>query len=205
MPHQPLYESLTRIDKIFKNTDSSANFSLKAVNGEIHRRIIYHGSNHNRLLLTKEIDNLEGWMKTIPIVSDCSGSWSIVGAKTMTEKVLKSAATEYRCRLYNLDISRPASHRLKTAYEMISGAADRLAEVQMNANATEFDTYDWQIICKGRETRKIRARSAREAAWTYAALYVRDRKEVANWRDTIKDIRLVARIYPPQEWHDATS
>ena len=83
---------------------------------------------------------------------------------------------------------------------MISGAYNRLCEVEDNANVQGQPQLVWQVSGKQRETRILKARSAREAAWCYAALYVRDRKEVRAWRDTVEEILKVTRVYPETDW-----
>jgi len=196
---ETITDILTRLDKIFAQFPEQASFSLIMQDGKIKRHLTAEGSSHAKLSLMAQIPKVETWMSNLPVVSACNGNWSIAGGKTRGFNSSKFTR-EYRCMIMNLSVTRPASPRIKTAAEMISGAYDRLVEVERNAASQHLPVHQWEITSKQRETRRLHARSAREAAWCYAALYVRNRKEVRAWREAIDDISKVVRIYSQEDW-----
>lgn len=195
----PIHDILHRLDHVLSRCPGDATFSLIKREGDLQESLRIDGSNHQRLIASAEIARLRRWMEDLPVLGACGADWSIAGGKQKDFNSPK-ITREYRCTMMYLDISRPASRRLKYAAEMISGAASRLREVEIGANAVGRPPVVYVVNAKAREERRILARSPREAAWTYAALYVRDRKEVRNWRATMAEVLRVAQIYPAEDW-----
>ncbi len=199
---EDITEILPRLDHSLSQFEENATFSLVMKDGDLSKSVTLEGSNHLKLSVMADIAKLETWMRNLPIIGPCNGNWSIAGGLSIDIRTSK-ASRQYRCTLMNLDISRPASRRIRTAVEMMSGAQERLRDVEKNSGATDLPPALWIVDGKGREERRIAARSAREAAWTYAALYVRNRKDVRNWHATVSEILRVAKLYPEEDWRAA--
>lgn len=107
---------------------------------------------------------------------------------------------EFTISIAGFDITKPASKRWKTAAEMFSRTRQRLQDVRRACEPEAGPTVSWLIQGNKRMDQVLVARSAREAVWTYAALYLRTRAEVDTWQDVPETVRRVSRIHERDSW-----
>jgi len=190
---------LANVDRCLKGFDKKAFLTAHRKSGkrEINKEL--PGSNHQAIPLLALADEMWDWCANLPIIKETEADFTIA-ASLVIDRFSKRKHVEFRLTLMELNVTRPASPRLRTATEMMMGARDRLSEVAQNCASEARHTGRWFIDGQGRGNLFLRARSSREAAWTYAALFVRYRKEVRNWKDTVHEISLLTEVAHPSDW-----
>jgi len=192
-------EILEPAEKLLARFPRGAAFGAHRLAGQLKRYALLEGSNHEKLLVRTTQDNMIGWVSDFPIIRDMGADFSIT-AESLREN--GKIVVKYRLTLMGLNINQPASPRLRTAAEMMQGARDRLAEVSQLCGSESNDVSRWNVQSAGRHPCFIVGRSARGAAWTFCALYVRSRKEVANWKTTADQITLLSQVFEKSAWID---
>lgn len=196
---QEIPDILSRLDSAMRHASGKSHVCLHRRDGKIERSIRLECSNHARLTIMAEAARLEDLMNRIPIITPTNANWSAIIRPEANEGKTRSWV-EFTFLFMDFNISRPASRRLKTATEMLQGAVSRLSQIEHNCASEAGEASDWLVSAKTRAVRIIPARSAREAAWTHAALYVRNRAEVRGWKKNVQDILQISQIYPEKHW-----
>jgi hypothetical protein len=197
---QDITDILTRLNRAMMQFDKEAHLVLHRKSGERKNHTQLPGSNHQILSVMSLKDELDTWVCALPIVTENNVDFTFATSLLFDRKNKKKKWVQYRLSLDGMDVTRPASPRLKTASEMMQGAKDRLQEVADNCASEAGNTERWLVDGAGRQNTFIKARSAREAAWSFAALYVRDRREVREWKDTVHKITLLTQVSHPVNW-----
>ena len=196
---RPLDETIPALARILSGPEDTA-LTLTRRNGavEIHRRIPSL-SRHRELALMPLVAEIEAMMNDLPVLRGVTGDWTFA-AKFDKPVDRKTRQASFRIRILEFDISRIASPSAKISAEVLAEARERLARVERDTAAEDGPVRRWLVSCRDRQGMNFLARSARQAAWTYAALCNRSRKETAAWRETPEQILSIFQIHPDEEW-----
>lgn len=157
-------------------------------------------SAHQLLVMMQHARSLEEVLRRLPLVGECH--LPVFALISTERKYNHRTPLEFVIQIADFNITKPASPRWRTAAEMLSRTRARLGEVKAACDAPAKPPSSWLVQAKSRIDRIVPARSAREAAWLYSALYLRNRKEIDTWKDAPADIRRVSEIAPDQTWRD---
>lgn len=155
-------------------------------------------SNHLKRRSLQVEEALLSAMSRLPLFECFSQDWSFAAALERPKG--KPSFVRFHITLMGLDQLRPASRRLRTASEMIEGAEARLARVAALTAEDRGPISAWRISSKKHYDQIIQAKSARQAAGLFSALFVQTRADCRNWENRIKEITQVSRIAPSNQW-----
>lgn len=174
------------------------NFNIELSTGQISNHQDARLTNHQKLQFNKKLQAVIDQLNAIPLLHDLDIArvFGVIHHGNASPKDYPS----FRLDIAHFTVTKSASSKCSGATSSIGGFTQRMQEVAGRVRA-DGPLRPYMVNGKTRDRLWFNARSPEQAAWIYAALYVRNGHEAPHWKSTLQTITTVARVYAPEEWN----
>ena len=175
--------------------------SFRRENGGMRFHMPTKTSNHARIALHAGQQAMQTWIEALPLVDAIGMDYSLAVFFEDGFRAKPRARAQFRLSLMGINQSRVAALSTPIAAGIFPHVQERLQAVQQIVKDEPcHEPARYLILGKKRADQYLLARGPREAAWLYAALVARSRKEMVNWQSITSDIVVLARRYEVESW-----